>query len=627
MWEEIVAIRNPNKNRPPRKGTTPLNISQRSTCNVLIYRWKNPNIARVQNVNITSKNQLPINEAVGQLGVDAFNLDKKLSDPVWIRNDIIRCNITKSKGASSGTFSLTLKRGKVVRDNKVTSQDIDYLKVLNPGDWILIYMKKSGKVNPLKHAGAVDLSPQSGLKFVGIIENVRYIEIDDPGSAFPRLEYVITGRDFGKVFDMSIYFNPLLAKETIDSALGARFLTTPEKIFGVDEQTPDNIIKRIVDFYIGNSLNINNQSWYIPPSMSSVFGGVKKEKSKAKSVIDILNTNRIGLHKYSNNKFIGVRPLMGAVLVSSIPSSGTVWSIMNNFQNPLVNEMYTELEEVKGELRPSLILRQCPFSNKKGATNIFSTKFDSFSPEEATKVLSKYQVPAKPDSAKDKTEKHEKTYLVDLPRVEIESADIKQKNIGKSEFERINHIVIAPRILDNSFSPLFVSAINSVSLQRHGLKTFQGQTQYVFLKKISDKNIPNNTELYTTVEVETFYKSEQKAQGAFEVLHKILSLLQDWFFLGHNFYNGTIIIDGRDSFVGLGQNLYIKDIKQLFHIEGYSHTFELFSNGRIQYNTELRVSRGQILDGERSYFIDGSKDKPSVSIVTSVLEARPERDR
>jgi len=449
----------------------------------------------------------------------------------------------------------------------------------------MIYMKKTGKAKPLTNRSTADTRPESGLKFFGIIENVRYVEVDNPDTGHPRLEYIVTGRDFGKVFDMNIYFNPMIDNKSISAVLGAKFLTSAKKAFGTTERTPDFVIKKLIDFYIGNKLSINNQGWFLPNSMAGVFSSFSREKFKSRAFIDILNLDRIGLHQCSKGVFSGVKDLMGGVLVSSMPSSGSVWSILQNFQNALLNEMYTELEVKNGKLVPSLVMRQLPFSNKKkDDTNIFKANTGSLT---------------------DYVNTGSKTFFVDLPQVEVESADIKQKNVGKSDFERINHIIVTPRALDQSFDPLYISSINTPSIQRHGLRSLQGQTQYVFLK--NDK--------------------ADKNKGAFPVVRNSVSLLQDWFFLGHNFYNGTIVIDGRDSFIGLGQNLHITDAQQLFHIEGYTHTYEVNPNGVVYYSTELSVSRGQAWDGRKATFLDAtSKDKPSVSIVTSVLEARAERD-
>jgi hypothetical protein len=99
-------------------------------------------------------------------------------------------------------------------------------------------------------------------------------------------------------------------------------------------------------------------------------------------------------------------------------------------------------------------------------------------------------------------------------------------------------------------------------------------------------------------------------------------LIQDWFFLSHNLYNGTIIVDGVDDFVEVGSNLYISDIKQLFHIEGYTHTYQIEADGRPVYESEFRVSRGQYFDESSNlaaFIGSNSKVKEATTVVTSYV--------
>jgi hypothetical protein len=103
--------------------------------------------------------------------------------------------------------------------------------------------------------------------------------------------------------------------------------------------------------------------------------------------------------------------------------------------------------------------------------------------------------------------------------------------------------------------------------------------------------------------------------------------MQDWFFLAHNLYNGTIVIDGTDQHVEVGSNLYIKDAKQLFHIEGYTHTFSITPNtGSTIFETEMRVSRGQIYNQDSKASFMGSLSRPedTTTVITSFIQRTKE---
>ena len=252
--------------------------------------------------------------------------------------------------------------------------------------------------------------------------------------------------------------------------------------------------------------------------------------------------------------------------------------------------MYTELTSIGGKLKPALVMRQIPFSNMdKHETNVFTThnKFN------------------KKIKAKDNIDNQKKTFFVDLPKHRIVSADIKAKDIGKSDHERINYTIVVPKIDSSIFDVLFVAGSNPASIQRYGLKMLQGQTSYVL----------------SSATTNTVNKDGIKSYCEFCV-----NLLQDWFFLGHNLYNGTLIIDGTNSHIEVGNNLYVSDIKQLFHIESYTHTYNVDAgSGQSSFDTEIRVSRGQFYDENtnKAAFIDSKTDNIT-TVITSFVQRSKE---
>lgn len=560
------------------KQTTPQIKSQKASCAVVIHRYQNPDIVKLVNVNITNDKQI-----AGQANSSsAGNLAVK--SKLIIRQDIVRCSVTNDKSGVGGTFSITIKKGKEFKNGQNTKQDVEYLKAINSGDWITIYMKRTKEISD---KDLESCAPDSGLKMLGIIENVRELEVDDPGSALPRLEFVITGRSFGKVFDTNIFFNPVINQAAMQTVLGVDFVKDSSgTVKPLSGNTPDSVIKRVSKFYLGGSGSARsqaNENWYIPQSVAQLFKGNVKNKPLSKSFIDLLDYTRVGLHKYTRNKFSGVSSLPGVALIKALPTTGTVWAVMQFLQNQAANEMFTELVPDKnGRLQPGLVLRQMPFSNKAGQeTNVFAANL-------------RFRGGNTTDSAGST-----KTYFTDLPRYNIVSSDIRQKNIGKSDHERINYVIVTPKILDSvSIDVAFVAGSNPPSIQRYGLKVFQTQTSYVLAS------------------------SQNQSDGIKKYCARIVSLLEDWFFLCHNLFNGTIIMDGTDGFLEVGSNLYIKDIKQLYHIEGYSHTYTISPAGPSEYTTEVRVSRGQRFDADvnRSSFIgDSLTSSEATTVVTSFV--------
>lgn len=571
-------------NKSGKPTATAITIAQRSTCEVVFYRFKQTDITKIEALNVSSDRSL---SGSGQRSTEG-NLE--LRDRMHVRSDVVACTINKNKAASSGTFSLTLKRGKEVSNGQVLPTDIDYLKAIHPGDWVMIYMKKSGKVN-------VDsIKPSDGLKFLGIVENVRYLELDDPNRATPRLEYLITGRDFGKVFENELFFNPTINNQQIQTLLGAKFLTDSKDTIKGDNRaetagfSPDVVVKNLVSFFLGGqytSLNSNNQVWYVPKLLGRMFKPKAIIKSGGVSFADILATDRIGVHHYKlSGAFDRVSRMPGAALIKSLPATGTVWSVLQFMHNAAINEMFTELtlDTKTGNLIPALVMRQVPFSNKPGETSPFTANARPASQGGNGKLL------------KDKISEEDKTFFVNLPRHEIVSSNIKQKNVGKSDHERVNHVIVTPKIDSETYNLLYETAYNVPSVQRYGLKSLQTQTSYIL--------------------------SGLNGEGIRTYIERCVTLLVDWFFMSHQLFNGTLIVDGVDEHVELGTNLYISDVKQLYHIEGYTHNYELREDKRTVYQTEFRVSRGQVLSENRnSSFIGLSKvENEPTTISTSVLE-------
>lgn len=573
-----------NPSRGGKTVKTAITTSQRDTCEVVVFRWEQPDITKIEKINAKKDRSL----AGG--GQSSANGNLKTKQRIMIiRNDVVRCNISKTKTGSSGTFSIELKRGKKVVNNVVQAEDINYLDAINQGDWVMIYMKKSGRVNTL------GLKPEDGLKFIGIVENVRFLETDDPNRASPTLRYLVTGRDFGKVFDNTIYFNPVVNDATIQSVLGAAFLKDSSKAVKGDSRatfdryTPDFVIKNLVSFFLGGEFdkrNENHQTWYIPKELGNVLKPDKKIKGQV-SFIDVLNQDRIGMHKYNPNGVLQtpLNTLSGAAIIKAIPSNGTVWGVLEFFKNAALNEMYTELcPDANGNLQPSIILRQMPFSNfDKTEVNPF---FKNTAPTDKGGNRKRVE-----DFV---TAKSEKTFFANLPRTVIKSSDIRQKNVGKSDHERVNHVIVVPKIdFQSTFDIAYVTAYNIPSIQRHGLRSLQTQSAYCM----------------------------KRGEGLENYLNRCVSLLMDWFFQSHMLYNGTLTIDGTDRHIEAGTNLFIEDVQQLYHIEGYTHTYQIAQDGKITYNTELRVSRGMVFrNGNTSFIGPSSRATEPTTISTSVLE-------
>jgi hypothetical protein len=536
------------KNRPKVPGTTSIISAARSHCEAHFYRWKRPETTEV--VLLDAKSAFR----------GEFSRDNSESPVVVVNNDIVRCTVSKDKSSHAGTFTIVLKAGRVGSDSdEFSNKDlIDYTKTVKPGDWVNIYITKTGGPN--------DISKDS-LKMLGIVEQVTLEEFDNPASGAPTQVFVVSGKDFGKVFESQIFFNPIMNSETAATIFGADFLNDSLKAVSASPTpSPDDVMKALVSFFYGGAFaksNREHETWFVPPSLAKFFGVDLQSKTKP-SFIDIFDYNsRIGLEG-ANGAIKGKLP--GQTVIKSLPTSGTIWQVLSYYSNALLNELYCDLVPTAKGLKPTLIFRQLPYSvaggNLKISTNVGQDQ---------------------------------RTFLHALPKTTINSSMIKRKVVSKVDAERINHVVVIPRI-ETPFPFGYKSALNPTSVQRYGLRSLAVETAYA-------ANGEDSFEAYCLL---------------------CVNLLAEWFFNNEDYYNGSITVEGLDKQVPLGSNLFIEDIGQLYHVEGYTHNFEQMADGRTTFTTSFSVIRGCDITGQA---LNRLETGISTTVTKSVLENIPSRVR
>lgn len=520
--------------------------SQLSSCKIWIHRYANPAVKGLIQLDAADKN--------GIFGGTVDGADFSTQSTIKIDNDVISCDVSKSKENPVGTFTFTLKQGRSERGEQATKgQQLNYGQLINAGDWVTIWMKKG---LPADIPGTT--STDSGLKMIGFIEDVSIIERDDPATGTPYLEYVVTGSDIGKVFLTNLYFNPIIQNAQISTLLGTYFMGDSQKLTEYAKKngrgdkglsTPDVMVKSIATFMLGGNLDklsASHQNWYIPKELLATVKGQAQKNQPA--VVDILDLQtQVGVHKYDAKQNLSTSPLLGETIFPTLPAQGTIWQVMTFVQNPALNEMYIDLVPKDGRLVPSLVCRQLPFSSKPGSST-YAFKD------------SKVQ-----DSASGIT----KTFFVDLPRQKINSVDIKDKSITKTNRDRVNQIVVAPEFVGAEVGALYISLLNVPSIKRYGLKSFEFRTNYTFSDSLQDNKIVKVT----------------------------AALLADWLFKGHMLYKGRLRIDGPNKYFTVGTNLEISDQGQLFHIEAVDYSFRQLASGINTYEATVQVSHGIATDG------------------------------
>lgn len=549
-------------NKFSRKPTTPKalpysGISKQNSCVIKIHPYES-----AIDVDLL---QLTASDKGGILG-EELPASKAFAtkNPIVIDNDVIECTVTKSKFSPVGTFSFTLKQGKSERGESLpNTHQLNYAKILQPGAWVTIWIK-SGLPKDISK----DASKNSGLKLVGFIEDVSIIERDQV-NGIPSLEYVVTGSDIGKIFLTDLFFSPVLDNQAMSSFLGANLMKDSRNLTGNNEAklTPDAAVKKILHFCLGSGLDklsSANQMWFIPKTLLSTLTNIAVSEQKIQpAVVNILDINsQIGLHKYAGNSF-SIGPLLGKTVFPNIPAQGTIWSLLQFVVNPSMNELYVDLVEKAGKLVPSVVCRQYPFSvNNTSNMSPFRGK------------------------VKDVVSIDQKTMFVSLPKHKILSSELYEKNIRKTNKDRVNHISIVPEVVGNDVGALYYSMLNVSSIKKYGLKSVQFVNSYSL-----DKTLPK-TALYLAV---------------------------DWFFKAHGLFKGRLKIVGPDNYLTVGTNLLIEDQSALFHIEGVTYQFRQNPNGTNQYTAVVDVGHG-IHSSESFLDFDSLGEGSGTTMAVSALE-------
>lgn len=221
-----------------------------------------------------------------------------------------------------------------------------------------------------------------------------------------------------------------------------------------------------------------------------------------------------------------------------------LWSVLQQFQNPAINDMYTCLKvAADGRIRPTVVFRQMPFTT------------DSFDPKKLSNQLGE-------------KEEVKVTRFLDLPRWLIRSSMVMAADLGRNDQSRANfcHVFGADSNSANNLSITAQLANNhpirdDLDIQRSGLRSFM-----------------------TTV-----------ACAAMDLVGRVptiwMALMADWAFGSQLTLSGTIVSVGIQAPICEGDNLEWDGA--VYHIEGVTHDCSISSEtGQKTFVTVLKVTNG-----------------------------------
>lgn len=487
-----------------------------------------------------------------------------------IINDAISINVNSNKKSHNHQLNIHLLGG-----------DINYSTALSPGDFICVNLLNSTEKLFGNGGTATKPSPDSlysralneqpinkkddGFKGVFRVQSVRRSIQVIPGFGGKTLIYNITASAFTE-FNQVVYFNPYLALNSGQAVNNALYVLNvlAGKEFGQfiekGQHTINNIFKKLIYFFIGDGENqrelyspskpdvpVNhNKNFVIPANLMSLIN-IRSPKNLAADMYNYwigiqeysnANTPEIGLnpnYKLSGNFYESQKPPPGnSIIQAECWANVTVWSILSQYINSLLNELYTSFKLMPdGYIMPCVVLRQKPYS---------SPDFDNTIPH--TKFLS-------------------------LPTWKVSLDLVESLNLGRDESARINfvHVITKSRGVDIQNMIASQSSnqnfqLNEQDILKHGLRPIiQG----------CDFDFPSNDN--KLIHAQDWNK-----------------LLFDWLRDGQLKENGTVQTVGIEEPISIGDNFQLQDT--IYHIESISHQMGIDANGNTSFKTNFQLSFG-----------------------------------
>lgn len=497
------------------------------------------------------------------------------SVPLVVISDCIQVTVSSAKNSFTHQANMLLMGG-----------DINYSTAIAPGDFVLINLVNNdqalfGKNNDphtadndslyyraTKSFSAINKA-DDGFKGIFKVQSVRRVLQVAP-NGIKTFHYQIVAVAFTE-FNQVVYFNPYLFDNPKELETAGRLLTAAASIEWANNLNKDlnnlsKIFKSFVGFLIGEGfprdimsqksnevVRNHNQNFYIPSEVAALLG-ISASTAGIRAA-DIFNYY-VGIEKYTNsgeNDHLGLNPKMvtrngmfystgpelsGVALIQAEPwNQVTAWSILNQYSNSLINEMYTSFKLLpNNKVMPCVVFRQKPFTSKlfqKNNLNIETTAF------------------------------------LDLPRWRISPHLITSLSLGRDEAARINfvHIVGKTRYLNLKDANVQQAASklhqqDSDDIKRNGLRPFINSCDFDYpidSNKITKAGIWNK-------------------------------LMFDWLNNGHLKENGTLVCAGLTENIAVGDNVQIENI--VLHIESITHVMQINADGMKHFETTLKLSYG-----------------------------------
>lgn len=493
--------------------------------------------------------------------------------PLVVENDCINVSTTFNKGTLTHSMSALL-----------VETDINYADAVHPGDFVFVNIlnwESEARELAIKAQSNLPINEQNdGFKGLFKIQGVRKIIKVDPNTGTRSVLIKIDGFAFTE-FNNTIYFNPNLINQKIlgNQALFINDLSTAWASFVSQSGKPflQDIIAFLIQCLIGSGVNESAQSigglvvspnvhFLVPLLVGKLLGlQVNSATISAKDIYNYL----FGIQQYSSGQSQALRSGMNPSNLNAqqvypnfyytnqlVPGNTllkpeywnqvTLWSILNQYTNAPLNELYScfKIDPKSGRVIPTIVFRQIPFTSEDFVTQSFGVQDGNASSITATRFLT-------------------------LPRWKIGAESVFSADLGTDEAARINFVQYYAK---STFSDKGIDVSDETAAHNY---TFDG-----------DDIVRSGLRPYVV-------------QNQFEDLPDVLvqsapiwaRIFGDAVIGGHLKINGTIECTGIKEPITVGDNLEFNGT--VFHIEQLVHNaFINPETGIKTFRTILSLSHG-----------------------------------
>jgi hypothetical protein len=515
--------------------------------------------------------------------VDGVRPREGSKNTLVIASDCISLTVERHKRSHVKNLSAALKR----------SDGIDYLKEVQPGDWLLAWMVNNeadflsllDRINK----GEPCNGAKDGLKFVGRVHQIRKQLLVDADSGQRHLTYTLQGMGMAELDTQIFYDFAVGTLDVLKQNVGqwlARIGVDADAFFDPKSKDPidgnvNKMIPRIIDLIVGTGVSGETSNPAVAQGIAAVHGGgtekgapnaylvpravgdlLGKDSSRGYlSYAEVLEVQQ-GVQTYAdkkndlsafapsnldNDKSTPQRRVTRAPMLGTFyPFFPTLvnkplWGVLQQYLNPSINELFSCMRvNPEGSVVPTVVMRQIPFT-----TDAFVV--DAETDQEGVRHVTRF---------------------LNLPRWRLPAQLVLSEDLGRSDATRINFVHVYGVGKEYAFSNSITNQIaqhppirDDLDIQRSGLRSYMSTVDCA----VDD--------------------THDRTPG------KWMRLIADWSMGSHLTLNGRVEAFGIQAPISEGDNLQLDRV--VYHIEGLTDTcVQDIASGKRRWRTVIDLSNG-----------------------------------